>query len=87
MLTFLQNNILWHWLFQLHIFTQKSSDKNGREKSILPQTHKFVQMLRMKNCQNVAAHRALRKATTLTFASDVFRVFFATFSSGYTSFI
>ena len=43
-------------------------------------------MFRMKNCQSITAH-ALRKPTTPTFASDVFPVFFATFSAADTSFL
>ena len=42
--TFLQNNTLA--LIVLHIFTAKQLS----EESILPQTHEFVQMLRIKNC-------------------------------------
>ena len=44
MLTFLQNNTLA--LIVLHIFTAKELS----EERILPQTHEFVQMLRIKNC-------------------------------------
>ena len=48
--------------------------------------HKLVQMFWMKNRQNITA-RALRKPTKPTFASDVFPVFFATFSAADSSFI